>query len=67
MAGQGEREPSDTTARSSPRVLDDATLARRLRAGARRFASDWLDLRETIAGYVATIGRLTGAAPGEIA
>jgi glycosyltransferase involved in cell wall biosynthesis len=48
------------------RVLDDRALARRLREGARRFASDRLDLQGTIAGYVATIGRLTGAAPGEI-
>ncbi len=49
------------------RVLDDQTLARRLREGARRFATDRLDLRETIAGYVALIGRMTGVAPTEVA
>jgi glycosyltransferase involved in cell wall biosynthesis len=49
------------------RVLDDPALARRLREGARRFASDRLDLRDTIAGYVALIGRMTGVAPEEVA
>ncbi|MBV8616118.1 MAG: glycosyltransferase, partial [Acetobacteraceae bacterium] len=48
-------------------VLDDQALARRLREGARRFAMDRLDLRETIAGYVALIARLAGAAPADIA
>ncbi len=49
------------------RVLADRALARRLREGARRFASARLDLRETIAGYVALIGRLAGVVPAEVA
>ena len=49
------------------RVLGDRALARRLREGARRFAGDRLDLRETLAGYVALIARMAGAAPEEVA
>ncbi len=48
------------------RVLEDRPLARRLREGARRFATDRLDVRDTIAGYVALIARLAGMAPAEL-
>ncbi|MEO8714599.1 MAG: glycosyltransferase [Acetobacteraceae bacterium] len=48
------------------RLLDDAALSRRLREGARRFATDRLDMRDTLAGYVALIARLTGAAGEDV-
>ena len=41
------------------RVLEDATLARGLREGARRYAEKHLAMRDYIAGYEKLIGRLT--------
>jgi glycosyltransferase involved in cell wall biosynthesis len=48
------------------RLLDDRALARRLREGARRFATDRLDLRDTLAGYVALIAGLAGTAVADV-
>ncbi len=48
------------------RALGDRALARRLREGARRFAADRLDLRDTTAGYVALIARLAGVAVADV-
>jgi glycosyltransferase involved in cell wall biosynthesis len=41
------------------RVLEDATLARGLREGARRYAEEHLAMSDYIAGYEKLIGRLT--------
>ena len=43
------------------RVLEDASLARRLREGARRYAVKELAMADYIAAYEALIARLTGA------
>ena len=43
-------------------ALEDERLAKRLRAGARRFAERHLDMAAHIAAYEATIAELTGAA-----
>lgn len=48
------------------RVLEDRALARRLREGARRFATDRLDMRDTLAGYVAMIARLARVAVADV-
>ncbi|MDE2582444.1 MAG: glycosyltransferase [Rhodospirillales bacterium] len=45
-------------------VIEDRSLARRLRAGARAYAERNLDLRATLDGYEALIRRLSGA--GEV-
>lgn len=49
------------------RLLGDRTLSRRLRENARRFAADRLDMRDTLAEYVAQIARLTGAPAADVA
>ncbi len=45
------------------RALEDASLARRLRQGARRYAEQQLGMADYIARYEKLIGRLTGAEP----
>ena len=44
-------------------LLEDQPQARRLRAGARRYAEQALDLDRTLAEYKSLIGRLTGHTP----
>ena len=44
-------------------LLEDQPQARRLRAGARRYAEEALDLNRTLAEYKSLIGRLTGHTP----
>ncbi|MGH7211026.1 MAG: glycosyltransferase [Acetobacteraceae bacterium] len=49
------------------RLLEDGALSRRLHEGARRFATDRLDMRDTLAGYVKLIARLTGTVLADVA
>jgi len=49
------------------RLLEDAALSRRLHEGARRFATERLDMRDTLAGYVKLIARLVGVPAAEMA
>jgi glycosyltransferase involved in cell wall biosynthesis len=48
-------------ARQIVEVLGDPALARRIRAGARRYAQEHLSMADYLAGYEALIGKLTSA------
>ncbi|HET6185191.1 MAG TPA: glycosyltransferase [Acetobacteraceae bacterium] len=57
----------DALADAVLRLLEEKELAARLRAAARRFAADRLDLRQTIEAYIAMLARLTGQKEADIA